>query len=325
MISILSLSLIFSISLLVLTTQPVFAQSAELECPENSGNFSLVNGSAIYEEINYDEETYFTILYCAFEATGEIEGLPFGDIYAIYNYTGVLTSEDIVGLECGKGLGEQFYFSYVTSTTHFASVAFSTPELVIAASQLMTQIEDQNLSVVCTEEQLEYEEAQLEAEELDEEELQEEIEEEPEFAQITIEITNQAIKEKPIEEIIEVIKEFEKNEQENIEQEKIVIELDENEKLSKKIVFPDWVKSNALWWSTDQITDDEFSKGIEYLINNGVIKVPLTDAATKTSTVIPGWVKNNADWWYKGQITQTEFVNAIQFLISNGNIIIARN
>lgn len=37
--------------------------------------------------------------------------------------------------------------------------------------------------------------------------------------------------------------------------------------------IPTWVKNNAEWWSQHMISDDGFIKGIEYLVENGVIQV----------------------------------------------------
>lgn len=37
--------------------------------------------------------------------------------------------------------------------------------------------------------------------------------------------------------------------------------------------IPDWIKNNADWWSQGLITDDDFVKGIQYLVEQGVIKV----------------------------------------------------
>lgn len=38
-------------------------------------------------------------------------------------------------------------------------------------------------------------------------------------------------------------------------------------------IVPDWIKNNAKWWSDGVITDDDFLKGIQFLVNNGIIKV----------------------------------------------------
>lgn len=40
---------------------------------------------------------------------------------------------------------------------------------------------------------------------------------------------------------------------------------------SQKI--PSWVKSNAGWWADGLISDDDFIKGIQYLVEHGIIRV----------------------------------------------------
>lgn len=37
--------------------------------------------------------------------------------------------------------------------------------------------------------------------------------------------------------------------------------------------IPSWIKSNAEWWSDGIISDDDFAKGIQFLIKNGIIRV----------------------------------------------------
>ena len=86
---------------------------------------------------------------------------------------------------------------------------------------------------------------------------------------------------------------------------------------------PAWVKNTAGWWAEGQISEGEFVKGVEYLIQQQIID---TDAQTTTSTgtgsAIPDWVKNTAGWWADGQISEGEFVNAIEHLVKTGTIII---
>ena len=40
-----------------------------------------------------------------------------------------------------------------------------------------------------------------------------------------------------------------------------------------KITIPSWIKINAQWWSQDKISDLEYVRAIEYLINEGIIKL----------------------------------------------------
>ncbi|TRZ78981.1 MAG: peptidase, partial [Nitrosopumilales archaeon] len=36
---------------------------------------------------------------------------------------------------------------------------------------------------------------------------------------------------------------------------------------------PKWVKNNAGWWADGTISDNDFVHGIQYLTNNGIIKL----------------------------------------------------
>jgi hypothetical protein len=37
--------------------------------------------------------------------------------------------------------------------------------------------------------------------------------------------------------------------------------------------IPQWVKNNAEWWAQGLISDSEYAQAIEYLINQGIIKI----------------------------------------------------
>ena len=88
--------------------------------------------------------------------------------------------------------------------------------------------------------------------------------------------------------------------------------------------IPAWIKNNAGWWAGGQIDDDSFVSGIQYLIKEGIMKIPPTSQGTGTgSDEIPGWIKNNAEWWANGLITDNDFVQGIQYLIENGIMKIA--
>lgn len=88
-----------------------------------------------------------------------------------------------------------------------------------------------------------------------------------------------------------------------------------------KSVIPDWIKNNAKWWSSNQISDSDFTKGIEYMIKENIIVIPnLPPTTTSGQTVIPHWLKNNAGWWANGQISQDDFVNGIKWLVEHGII-----
>ncbi len=84
------------------------------------------------------------------------------------------------------------------------------------------------------------------------------------------------------------------------------------------IIIPLWIKNNAGWWAEGQIDDTSFVQGIEYLIQNKIMKIPKTaNTADSENKEIPLWIKNNAGWWAEGQITDSDFVNGIEYLVSH--------
>ena len=82
--------------------------------------------------------------------------------------------------------------------------------------------------------------------------------------------------------------------------------------------IPAWIKNNAGWWATDQIDDSSFLQGIQYLIKEGIMVIPPTEASgTSGSEGVPAWIKNNAGWWAEGQIHDEAFVLWDDELIDN--------
>ena len=84
--------------------------------------------------------------------------------------------------------------------------------------------------------------------------------------------------------------------------------------------IPSWIKNNAGWWAEGMIDDTGFINGIQYLIKEGIIKIPATEQGQATDSEIPSWFKNNAGWWAEGMIDDTGFINGIQYLIKEGII-----
>lgn len=88
-----------------------------------------------------------------------------------------------------------------------------------------------------------------------------------------------------------------------------------------KPIIPEWVRNNAHWWADDQISDDEFVHGLQYLIKEEIIIVPYSiQESTDESSELPTWIKNNAGWWADGLISDDSFIEGIQWMIKQ-NII----
>jgi hypothetical protein len=88
--------------------------------------------------------------------------------------------------------------------------------------------------------------------------------------------------------------------------------------------IPSWIKDVAGWWADDQISENEFVTGIEYLINSNIIlldfvpchaEIQHPDGGSKSTSMVPYWIKNNANWWSENLIDDTDFINGLQYLI----------
>ena len=88
----------------------------------------------------------------------------------------------------------------------------------------------------------------------------------------------------------------------------------------KIIPIPTWIKNNAKWWSDGQIDDNSFIEGIQFLIQEGLMKIQITEENMVNQNNISDWVRNNAGWWSDDLISERDFVKGIEFLVSQGII-----
>ena len=58
-------------------------------------------------------------------------------------------------------------------------------------------------------------------------------------------------------------------------------------KTSNLTEIPQWIKNNAAWWSEGTITDLDFLNGIEFLIQNNILKIQGVENNTQSSEKIP--------------------------------------
>ena len=84
--------------------------------------------------------------------------------------------------------------------------------------------------------------------------------------------------------------------------------------------FPSWFRNVAEWWSEGIIDDNAFVSSAQYLINEGLISLPISEPKTSGSSdahSVPDWVRNNAGWWAEGLISDEDFASGLQYLIDN--------
>lgn len=87
---------------------------------------------------------------------------------------------------------------------------------------------------------------------------------------------------------------------------------------NKSLVIPDRVKDGANSWSQGEISDSDFTKELEYLVEQKILQIP--NSQTTDGQKIPSWIKTTAGWWAEGKIGNSDFVKGIQYLVENGII-----
>ena len=86
--------------------------------------------------------------------------------------------------------------------------------------------------------------------------------------------------------------------------------------------IPQWIKTNANWWSTDQISDSEFLEGIDFLFKKGIVVVTSKEITVQSNWKLPTWIKITAGWWSEDKISDDNFLNMIENLVKRKIIII---
>ncbi|MCE9652383.1 MAG: peptidase [Nitrosarchaeum sp.] len=86
--------------------------------------------------------------------------------------------------------------------------------------------------------------------------------------------------------------------------------------------IPQWIKTTANWWSTDQMPDSEFLKGVHYLFEKGIVVVTSKEVAPPSTWKLPSWIKTTAGWWSEDKISDDDFLNIIKNLVKRKIIIV---
>ena len=90
-----------------------------------------------------------------------------------------------------------------------------------------------------------------------------------------------------------------------------------NQKINTVLQIPTWVKNNAKLWSQGLISDDEFTSGLQFLVNQGTVKIPTSQPGSTHTGKIPDWVKTDAWLWSAGEMSDKGFVRGLQYVVDN--------
>ena len=98
------------------------------------------------------------------------------------------------------------------------------------------------------------------------------------------------------------------------------ISYNQTQSSSNTYQIPHFVKNNAKWWASGEITSNDFINGIQFLIKNGHMVIHTTSMSKVESNLIPVWIKYNAGNWSSGNVSDNEFAANISYLINHGII-----
>jgi hypothetical protein len=101
-----------------------------------------------------------------------------------------------------------------------------------------------------------------------------------------------------------------------------IIYNDQFVKETLEIKIPDWIRDVAGFWCNDEIDDAAFIGAIQFLMENKIIVVPVSDSGEASSGEVPSWIKTNACWWSGKQISDDEFAKGLEYLIKVGVIVV---
>jgi len=85
------------------------------------------------------------------------------------------------------------------------------------------------------------------------------------------------------------------------------------------VKIPNWFKLTTGYWVNNQISDTEYAKTLEFLLENKIIHVPYSNQSKEiANSEIPIWIKTNSQKWIQGNASDDEFSIGIQWMLERG-------
>ena len=101
-----------------------------------------------------------------------------------------------------------------------------------------------------------------------------------------------------------------------------IVGFDPQGKKISTVLIPDWIRNDADWWLDGKISDSEFLKGIDYLLEKQILVVSEREVIEESKHHIPLWVKTSTNWWNEEKISDDEFTNLLENLIKRKIILV---
>jgi hypothetical protein len=119
--------------------------------------------------------------------------------------------------------------------------------------------------------------------------------------------------------------------------------------------IPLWLKTSAVWWGEDKISDNDFVFALQFLIDEKILDIPeievpepacgpglaldeltdeciipeeseneeiFADTIDAQQDIVVSWIKLTTMWWGQDKISDQDFINALQYLVENNVLIL---
>lgn len=87
------------------------------------------------------------------------------------------------------------------------------------------------------------------------------------------------------------------------------------------VKIPYWLKHTTAFWVSDQMSDSEYAKTLQYLLEKEIIHIPFNKQTTNEfAKEIPVWIKTSSQKWIAGELSDDEFSIGIQWMLERGLI-----
>jgi hypothetical protein len=119
---------------------------------------------------------------------------------------------------------------------------------------------------------------------------------------------------------------------------------------AEEVILPSWIKTTAIWWGQDKISDQDFINALQYLVENKILIIPQSEiveskcgpglvldeimdkciiqdksesheifleSINEHQKIVLSMIKTTTLWWGQDKISDQDFINALQYLVEN--------
>ena len=87
------------------------------------------------------------------------------------------------------------------------------------------------------------------------------------------------------------------------------------------VKIPNWIKNLTQYWLNQQMSNEEYTTTLKYLMEQKIVHVPYSKQTTDaTASDVPIWIKTNSQKWIDGTMSSDEFSIGVQWMLERGLI-----